>query len=197
MDEIKVQEELAFIKKVMEDTKQSFIHDGKPFIIWGVLVIIGQLGTYYAEITHNFQYIWYLWGILAFAGWISSYVNYKKGIKQVRAATLIGKAINAVWLSCGITIMLFVFIVPFLSAYFERYTNPIASAIIGIAYFTTGSVSYKWLRYVAAGWWLGSLIMFTWPGIYNLLLMAAMMLVFQVTSGFIIYKQWKKSALAK
>lgn len=197
MDEIKVQEELAFIKKVMDDTKQSFIHNGKPFITWGVIVIIGQLATFFGNISHRDNYIWALWGILALIGWILSYFNYKKEKKNFKAVTIVSKAINSIWFSCGISIMILVFIAPMLNTHAGGFINPIVSTLLGTANFTTGSVSYKWLRYVAVGWWCGAIVMFIWPGLYTLLFMSVLLLAFQVTPGMIINSQWRKSIALK
>jgi hypothetical protein len=48
----------------------------------------------------------------------------------------------------------------------------------------------KWIRNLAFGWWGGAIIMFIFPGLYHLLLMAWMMIAFQTIPGYIIHKNW-------
>jgi hypothetical protein len=192
MDQLNIQEDLAFIRKVINDTRQCFIYDGKSFIIWGILVIIGQIANYFTIIYGVAKYDWYMWTALALVGWFWSIWEYRQKRITVKAITITERAINAVWGSCGITMMILIFLAPAIKVYNVAFVDPMVCSILGIAYFTTGTLSFKWMRYNAFGWWLGALIMFIWPGLYEMLFLPALLLVLQVIPGFVMYYQWKK-----
>ena len=65
MKENEIIDELAFIKKVIEDSRRSFCDNGMGYIVWGVLVFLGLMSEYIFFIFKlNIPYF-YFWMILA------------------------------------------------------------------------------------------------------------------------------------
>ena len=63
-------EDLAYIRQIMNDSKNIIIDNGMGFVIWGILVVIGLTITY-AKI----QFEWLIdtrivWAVLIGAGWL-------------------------------------------------------------------------------------------------------------------------------
>jgi len=78
MDENKAMEELQFIRKIIEETKHNVMHNGKDYIFWGVLVIIGMLSQYILILNKiYFRYFW-IWVVLIPIGWAFSIINRKR-----------------------------------------------------------------------------------------------------------------------
>ena len=46
MDEKTALEEIQFIRSVIEESKKSVVYNGKDYIFWGVIVIVGMMSTY-------------------------------------------------------------------------------------------------------------------------------------------------------
>jgi hypothetical protein len=68
MDRIKAEEDLAFIRKVMEDSKNKLAEFGFPYIIFGSASILGTALTYTATFMEQFALIPWIWvalGVLA------------------------------------------------------------------------------------------------------------------------------------
>ena len=43
MNEKAAAEELVFIKNIINESRKSFALNGKPFIFWGIVIVIGLL----------------------------------------------------------------------------------------------------------------------------------------------------------
>ena len=41
MDEKRAAEELNFIKNIINESRSSFALNGKPYIFWGILIVVG------------------------------------------------------------------------------------------------------------------------------------------------------------
>ena len=203
MDTINAQEELAFIRKVMEDSRTSLVDDGKPKLVWGAIVALGMLYTYLQAIADSDLYVMWVWLAISAFGWGYIFWVEKQRDKTLRARTQTGKIIGAIWGACGFSTGLIVAL-----AFGTRYFNidmimhpialcPITAIIIGIAYFLDGSLRLvPWVRNLAYAWWLGAIVMFFWPTIHVLLIYAIMIIAFQFIPGIVLYRRSKKITLA-
>ena len=192
MDSINAQSELAFIKKVIADSRTAIIDDGKELIVWGLLVVIGMLTMYFAmQFDYKISKL-LLWATLIGIGCVYTTVNYFQSRKKKRFATFGGKILGSLWLGCGIVMTIIGFIAPFTGAVKPWAIVPMTSLVIGVGYLVTGVIhDDRWTRLSAIGWWLGAIVMLLWPGYYMFLLFAAMMIVFQIFPGIKLYHQWK------
>ena len=55
MDEITAQQEIAFIKKVMQDSRKIIYTGGSEFIFWGIIIVICLLHTYFSYYNVDFH----------------------------------------------------------------------------------------------------------------------------------------------
>jgi hypothetical protein len=203
METLTAQEELAFIRKVMEDSRASFVDNGKPKLVWGAIVALGMLYTYIQALADSDLYVMWVWlGISAF-GWGYIFWEDKQRDETSRTRTQTGKIIGAIWGACGFSIGLVVAL-----AFGTRYFNtdlimhplalcPITAIIIGIAYFLDGTIRLvPWVRNLAYAWWASAVLMFFWPSVHTLLIYAFMIIAFQFIPGIILYQRSKKLMLA-
>jgi len=198
MEKQQAESEISMIKQIMDDSKRIVVDDGKGYIIWGALIVIGLLGTYFLILSKLYNYIGWLWIVVIGSGWIFTIIiNVVKGHKK-KVRTFAGKILGALWFSCGIT-MTIVGFVGTGSGSFGAYTiSPMMAVILGIAYFVTGVIyGLPWVRNIAAGWWIGAIVTFIWSGMYSLLVFAGMMIVLQIIPGIILYSKFKKEYQAK
>ncbi len=202
METIQAQEELAYIRKIIIESRTSFVEDGKPYVMWGLLVSLGMTLTYISALTQTELYISYFWIGLVLLGWSSTiyYIRQSKK-KEQRTKSFIDRIQGAIWGACGnatglsvLLIMLFsgrvAGDVPPLSQYYILFFT---SMILGIAYFLSGIANdLNWLRNIGYAWWAGAVVMFIWPSVHMLGLYAAMIFAFQVIPGIILMKRYKK-----
>lgn len=193
MDTKQAELEIALIKKIMEDSRRIVAGNGMEFILWGVAVLVGVLGTYVSIALEKFNNIWWIWVLCIGFGWIYSIALHWHDSSKVSGNTLAGKIISAVWISCGIAMSLIGFLATLTGAIVAWSISPMISVVMGIGYFVSGIIyGQRWIWNLSFGWWLGSIIMFIWPGSHTLLIFALMIILFEIVPGFILYYRSKK-----
>jgi hypothetical protein len=193
MIEIDAQQELAFIKKVMADSRQIIVDDGKGFIFWGILIACGLFFTY-LSIAGKWEFsLGWFWPALIAFGWIVTFVIEIRAEKKRSTKTFAGKIMGALWISCGVAMTILGFIGGITAAYHNVFISPIIAVILGIAYLVSGVLQGKnWVSLLSIGWWAGAILMFYLQNLETLLIMVGMMIVFQTIPGTLLYLEWKK-----
>jgi hypothetical protein len=193
MTDINAQQELAFIKKVMADSRQIIIDDGKGFIFWGILIAFGLFFTYLSIVGKwEFSLVWF-WPALIAVGWIVTIVIEIRSEKKRSTKTYAGKIMGSLWIGCGVAMTILGFIGGITDAYHSVFISPILAVVLGIGYLVSGVLQGKtWVSMLSIGWWAGAILMFYLQNLETLLIMVAMMILFQTIPGILIYKASKK-----
>ena len=192
MDELTAQQEITFIKKVMQDSRKIVFYDGKDFIYWGIIVVICLLFTYFSVFFHTEKFIFYFWLILILLGFLGNSLFLKKRYKKLKVRSLAGKLLGLIWTATAIAMIIVGFVGPFSGAFNGVFVSPLMCTFLGPAYLLSGYLyGKKWISYLSIFWWTGAIVMFFLPGLYTLLLMAGMMVVLQIVPGIILYKDSK------
>jgi len=198
MENQDIQEELAFIKKIIEDSRKVVVDDGLDMIFWGFIVTIGLILTYIFAQIELYSWTFWIWPIIVAIGWIFSWYNSIRLKRKSKTKTFSSKILGAVWLSCGIGMTVIGFAGILSGAIDGIYVSAVLSIILGIGYLITGFITDDLFSKISPiGWWLGAIIMFVLPGVYSLLLMAGMMFFLQTIPGIFIYKKYKKEIAAE
>lgn len=192
MKELDAQEELAFIKKVMSDSRQILVDDGKGLIFWGILVTIGLIMTYLAALGKLMVLKGWLWPGLIAIGWIYTIVMEIRHERKRKTKTFAGKILGSLWFSVGISATILGFVGTYTGAYHGVHISPLISVVLGIGYLLTGLLyGKKWLSLLSIGWWGGAIIMLFMQNVESLLIMISMMIFLQIVPGFILFKEFK------
>ena len=194
MNEKAAAEELAFIKNIIKESRKSFALNGKPFIFWGFLIVIGLFLEFFRKLfAPEFHYMYFVWILLITAGWLYSYFDSRKCKDKSKTKSIGPKILGSIWLACGITMTIFGFIGTISGAIKGVYVSPVLSLVLAIAYFVSGVIyEYKWLRNLSIGWWTGAIFLFFYPSQYTTLIMALMMIGLQIIPGIILLDKIKK-----
>ncbi len=192
MDEMTAQQEIDFIKKIMQDSRKVVYSDGIEFIYWGVIVVICLLFTYFAVYLRAEKYISYFWPALMFLGILGNTFYLSKRYKKIKIKSLAGNMLGLIWSSIGGAMFLVGFIGSYSGAINGVFISPLMCSFLGPAYLLSGFIyGKKWVSYLTIFWWTGAIIMFIWPGLYTLLLMSGMMIMLQIIPGIILYRDSK------
>lgn len=194
MDDRTAIDELVFIRKVIEDSKRSVVENGIGYIFWGILVFIGLILVYLGIVFHLPTNSAWIWVVLIGFGWSYTIIANIKKHRKKPVKTFAGQILMSVWISAGIAMTIFGFVATS-SGVIQGYgVSPLISLILGTAYFISGIVyDCKWVKLLSAGWWIGGIAMFYIHSMHQILVMALMMLVFQVIPGFVFYFNSKKN----
>lgn len=183
-------EEIEFIKNIINESRSSIIYK-KSSIVWGIMTILALIITYLGIKTNSNYLILPAWGVVIILGWIYTFYENRKYFKQTMAVTFVDRITAKVWIGFGIATT----IIGVLALVFKTingfYISPMICLLSGMGFFITGELHKKyWFRNLSFGWWAGAAIMFLFPHISNLLLMAGIILLFQVFPGLLIkYKK--------
>lgn len=196
MEENQVINELQFIKKVIDDSKRTLIDNGMGYIIWGVIVFLGMITDYVQVSLYGYANSLYRWLFLVGAGWLWTFVYYSKFKPAKATKTFAGKLMGYLWLSAGICMTIIGFVATLSGMIRGLAVSPLISVILGMTYFMTGALfDSKLFKLLSLGWWTGAIVMMLFPGLHNVLIMAMMMLVFQIIPGIVMYKKSKSVAV--
>jgi len=198
------EEELAFIRKVIQDSRQSMVENGKPYIAWGLVVALMMFATYIEALTGgNGSITGWLWLIFGTAIGIASIRWARQEGPKQQSRPFADRLGGAIWGACGGTLGLVIVLVNVGRAIDpELYIDPLlvcplVSLILGIAYFLSGIVNdLKWLRNIGFAWWIGGSAMFFIHSIHVLAVYGMMLLVFQVIPGILLYRNHKHATLS-
>ena len=193
MTELNAHQELAFIKKVMEDSRKIICDDGKSFIFWGILISFGMLITYLKVAGDWGINLGWFWPVLIALGWIGTMAVELKAKKKRATSTFAARILGSVWISCGVAMTILGFAGSLTNAYNGVFISPIISVVLGIGYLITGVIhGKKWVSLLSIGWWLGALLMFYLQNFETLLIMTGMMIFLQTIPGILLYKESKR-----
>jgi hypothetical protein len=195
MDQQNALEEIAMIKKVIEESREFTFNIGKNIILWGLLMSAAIFASYRAIAAGNPGVSLWIWVIAIGTGWIISIVwsirgrsiNWNLGVK----------IISNVWTSCGIAMTILGFAGITSGAIQEWAIAPVIATIMGTAFAGT-AFAHKlgWVMYLGVAWWLGALLMFLVKSYQTLPIFGIMMILFMVVPGIVFQIQWKKRLLS-
>lgn len=197
MEDRNALDELVFIKKVIEDSKRTVAENGVGYIVWGILVFVGLLVSYLSNIFDYRFNSFLVWLSLMGFGWLTTLWSvWKKKGKAVK--TFGTRLLSAVWLSAGVAMMIIGFVATASGMVRGFAVSPLIAIVLGVAYFLSGQIyGSTWVKVLALGWWIGGIAMLFIVSITQVLVMAFMMLFFQVVPGFIFYFNSKKSVVVE
>ncbi len=194
------EDELQYIRNIIADSRASFVEDGKPYIIWGLIVAVGMGITYLSALTQRDLYAGFVWIGLVLFGWgtiIYDVVTKKK--QGARARSFIDRIQGSIWGACGGALGLAVILIVSIQhsgdtpSIHPLYACFVSAIILGIAYFLSGIANdINWLRNIGFAWWAGAVAMYLWPSIHVLGIYAGMLILFQVIPGIILQRRYKR-----
>jgi hypothetical protein len=196
MTELDAQQELAFIKKVMTDSRKILIDDGKGTIFWGLLISFGLLITYLSIAQKWEVSLGWFWPVLIGFGWIYTIFTERMYERKRKVKTFAGKIMGAVWIGFGISATIVGFIGSITGAYNGVFISPLIAVLLGTGYLVSGLLYGKsWVSYLSIAWWGGAVVMFFMQNLETLLVMISMMILFQVIPGIFLYREFKKEKM--
>jgi len=190
-EQFSAQENLAYIKQIMNDTRRSQNDNGIISIVWGILVTLGQIGNFVLTETRIWNGFMWLWLGVGLIGWLFVYIE-TRAKKEQTVRTFASKILASLWVSAGISMTVIGFGAASSGLVNGYAINPLISTVLGGTYYVTGLLNGKKLdQKLSYGWWLGAVVMFMLPGPFSFLLFAFMMVLFQVIPGILSYRSYK------
>lgn len=194
MTEERAREDLAVIRRIMEESRREVTDRGVHFLIWGGISTVGLVLTWLAlEGPLGLNPAWAWVGLLA-VGWAASVILGRRAERGARVATLGRRLLSVTWVATGITMTAVGLAGMFADPVPPWILPGVLSLLIAPPVLVTARLTGEaWLGGVAAGWWLGGGLMLLVPGTYTLLLMAGMTLALLALPGAVLFARTRGS----
>jgi len=160
-----VREDIAFIRRAVEEGGAYATAHGTHMVVWGVAVAFGYLATY------AFVRGWSpvappgIWLLCMGLGWLYSLQRplrrLASGETSFQTRGPMAQALRMLWLGCGMFLTVLAIAVLTSSDLRQGWCDAIVAGALGIGFFASASLTnLPWLRWVAVAWWLGEIAMF-------------------------------------
>jgi hypothetical protein len=186
-------EELAFLNKVIRDSRRSVVDNGLSFIVWGILVTIGVGSIYIERLNESWSWSGWVW-LATIVGGIIFSILYGRKRSQSPVQTFASSLLGRLWSALGISMGLVGFVGSISRMIDPMAIAPLMACFLAVSYYVSGIVyDLKWFRNLAFGWWIGAIVMFLWHSPHTLGLYCLLMIAFQIIPGIILYRRWKST----
>lgn len=190
----RAEQDLALIRRLMEESRRDVVDRGRHFLIWGPLSAAGLVMTYLAATGALGVNPVSVWLVVLAIGWTGSFVVGWRDGRRARVRTVGGRLLSGVWISAGGTLTVVALAGMFGPLVDVRALPGLLSVVIALPVLLTALLTgERWLVAVAAGWWSGGAVMLFAPGLYTLLLMAAMALLLMVVPGVVLHARSRRT----
>ena len=186
MEESKAAEDLAFIRKIMDESSSFAEVGGDQFVVWGAVTGLGMLGTWAIASRYlpgTGTTIWILWVAALAAGFLLS--NWRRRRQQRRpVSNSVNRQIGAVWFAVGMPMLLLFFVGQSYELLRPQAIPATAAALLGTGIYLTGTLArISWLRNLAFVWWLASIALMLVHGATVFLVYALLVFALYVLPG--------------
>ncbi|MCK5332040.1 MAG: hypothetical protein KAK01_11565 [Candidatus Marinimicrobia bacterium] len=196
MDKVKIQEDLAIIKQIMQESRQSVTNIGINLVVWGGIVIICLLFTYYSMTHETIISEALIWGIGFSLAWAFELRLYIKNKKKNHDSTFSGNILSRLWLTILISMMIIGIFGELSGAISGGAGSGVIAVLLAIGYIVTGTIMNSgWVKLLGIGWWLGSILIFYTTVIQSILIWVVLMIALQFIPGVVLFVQEKKKSL--
>ena len=193
MVEDQAREDIAFIRRAIEEGGAYATARSPDMLVWGIAVAIGYLATYsfvsgWSPIGPNA-----VWAICIILPWLYS-------LRRVARHTIGGEpiarrpieqALAMLWLAIGIFITITLVLAMATGAVREGWSSAVTAGAVGVGFFSSSWLGdLPWLRWVGLGWWLGELALFALRHEAEALpLAAALYLLLLAAPGYVLWSR--------
>jgi hypothetical protein len=187
------QQSLAVIQSMIETAKNQFSENGHLYLIWGWLVFICSVGQFILLSVFRYEYHYLVW-MLTWLAFIYQTIYLIREKRKERVRTYTDSIIGFVWLVFVVMMFLFGFLFGReLGDNYYRMVNPGFLALYGMPTFLSGIIlKFRPLVLGGIGCWLLSILSLFIPYDYQLLLLAAAMIIAWIIPGYLLRAKYKK-----
>jgi len=198
MIEDQAREDIAFIRRAIEEGGAYATASSPDMLVWGIAVAIGYLGTYgflrgWSPVAPNA-----LWAACLGLPWLFSLRRVARGLagREVPAHGPMAHALAMLWLGCGIFLTTLAIAVMWTGEARGGWCDAVVAGVMGIGFFASAWLTrLPWLRWVGIAWWAGELALFALRHrVEALPLAAALMLLLLAGPGYVLWSRRSRRA---
>lgn len=195
MDQAQAQQDLAFIRELMQSARRATYLSGAFFILWALVMGLGLLGTWLVvgrKPVLPFDSgtgVFWLWIVLDVIGVIGTVFIIRRNSRRA-VANPAGRLIGLSWFSIAVGLLIMGIVGVGSGNISGDVMCAMSTLFIGIGVFNAGLLAgMKWLRNLAFGWWLGGSLMLASPGLWNLWFTALLLFLLYLIPGIALLRR--------
>jgi hypothetical protein len=191
--EDKAREDIAFIRKAIEEGGAYATAASPDMLVWGIAVAIGYLGTYAFIRGWSTVAPGVLWAACLGLPWLFSLRRVARGLagREMPARGPMARALAMLWLGCGIFLTTLAIAVMATDEGHNGWFGAVVAGVMGIGFFAGATLArLPWLRWIGVAWWVGELALFALRHrVEGLPLSAVLMLVLLAAPGYVLWSR--------
>lgn len=177
------QESLELITKMIQTAKGNIKGNSFQFLLWGWVVVIGNIGQYLISIFTDYHYPYMIW-LITIPAWIISFGYGFRKAKEAKVKTYGGSLVMWVWLSFLFSLILVIF-----SGQFGELIPSLILIMAGMCTFITGCIiKFKPLIFGASTFWIFAALILFLGYSYAPLISALAVFIGYLIPGYILKK---------
>lgn len=185
-----VREDLAIIRHLMEDARETVANNGWHLVLWGGVLAAAEALGHWADTGVLPVSSSAVWGTAIGVGWAISIPLQRWRREQAEVDSLAERILAAIWVGCGLGLML----VGFCGSWTGTLAGSAALAAkavpIGTAFFASSSFCHRVpFRVLAAAWWTVGGVMLIRPTLATGLVMSAGFLLLMAGPGLLLRRR--------
>lgn len=187
-------DDLAAMRRLMEESSRGVYETGKHYMLWGLVVAAGLCLTYWS-LGRREAWIPWIWGIGLLVGWGAAAWLGSREAARAPVETLVSQTRAGIWIGCGIGMTILGLLGYYTGAIRPGALPAVIAVVMGVGYFAS-SFAYRSMvvRALGVAWWIGAVALLLWQGPHALLVLAALLVVLQVVPGALFHRRARARA---
>jgi hypothetical protein len=187
MTESQAQQDLAYIRQIMDESRSFATVGGNHFIIWGSVLALALAGTWLVASGAWSASMSLLWLVCISAGWLlTAWLRWHQS-RRALATHPSGINIAKSWMALGFAMTLSFFLGTWSGSLSVAAIPGMAAAFTGVGIYLNGLLArIPWLKNLAWVWWASAALMLIWRSNSVYALMAVLMLLLYVIPGVLL-----------
>ena len=181
------EDDLAFIRRVMEGARETASDGSGHLILWGCLLATAQTLTYLVRQGEMTVSVTVIWAVAVGIGFAGSALLGNRNRKRAPVNSLVNRILASIWLGCGLSLSLVGFLGQGSGSLPHQVAPGVEAVVIGTAFFASAVLpnhaSY-WL--LAGAWWILGGALLVRPSPVSNLVIACGLVLFMVVPGMLL-----------
>lgn len=182
------QENLAYIRSVMEETRNLATDYSYYFILFGAIVLFGTVASYLLVALSRWTIIPWMWVLVMAAGMVVAMFRSRRISRQVNS--LIRRMLVVTWSMVLVMVVVLCLSFGLIGLLSLSIALAITSASIGMGYAMSAALGGSMaLGLLSLPWWIGSMLIPLAGDWYGPAIMGALTLFFELIPGIIMKRR--------
>ena len=182
------QENLAYIRSVMEETRNLATDYSYYFILFGAIVLFGTVASYLLVALSRWTIIPWMWVLVMAAGMVVAMFRSRRISRQVNS--LIRRMLVVTWSMVLVMVVVLCLSFGLIGLLSLSIALAITSASIGMGYAMSAALGGSlMLGLLSLPWWIGSMLIPVAGDWYGPAIMGALTLFFELIPGIIMKRK--------